>query len=198
MPDKNLTTVVSSTSAMELDLGDWKDRAYDKPPDNHPIYGFVGRVCVEWASLEHCLDRLIWSLGYTISSRGACITSQLMGATARYKVLLAQLHLRAFSEPEFGKYAQRVRSLMTASYEPQEKRNRIVHDAWYIDTIHDEPGQFRAFPHKNLTFGINEVDLTEIEQTITSIQKLTKKAEELFDEINADVARHIASQKSPR
>ena len=60
MPHKEFTSVVSSTGATALETPDWKDRSYEQPPDDHPIYSYVGRVCVEWARVEHALDKLIW------------------------------------------------------------------------------------------------------------------------------------------
>jgi hypothetical protein len=58
-------------------------------------YKLIGRVAAEWSRLEHALDRIIWTLAGTLYLDGACITSQLLGATARYKVICAQLNLRA-------------------------------------------------------------------------------------------------------
>lgn len=111
-----------------------------------------------------------------------------MGTTPRYKVILAQLHLRKATIPALNGFADRIRSLMNATYQPQEKRNRIVHDAWYVDTNQNRMGQFRTWPHKNLEFGIREVDLGEIEEAISAAKVLTARADALFDEINAIMA----------
>jgi hypothetical protein len=78
---------------------------------------------------------------------------------------------------------------MDHSYEPQEQRNRIIHDAWYLDAEEKAPGQFRSWPRKNPEFGVRAVDLAAIEQTISDASKLAEAAEALFAEILPLVAR---------
>ena len=162
---------------------------YITPPVDHGIYQLIGRVAAEWSRLEHALDRIIWTLAGTLYPDGACITSQLLGATARYKVIYAQLSLRATQDSQFRGYLPRIRTLMEKSYEPQEKRNRIIHDAWYLDAEEKAPGQFRSWPHKNPEFGVRAVDLDDIEQTISDATRLAESAEALFEEIKPLVGR---------
>jgi hypothetical protein len=178
---------VSSTHSITLSSG-FMGFNYVRPADDHPVYALVGRVAAEWSHLEHELDRVIWALLKVVSPEAACVTSQLMGATPRYKTIIAQLTLRKASEPNFEKFISRVNALMQSTFDPQEKRNRIVHDAWYYDTKRDQTAQFKAWPTKDLRFGINPVDLEDIESALASIKKLTERIAVLSRDIFAEIA----------
>jgi hypothetical protein len=180
-------TVVSSTSALAAEGTLVRGFNYVSPPPNHAIYNLIGRVAAGWSNLEHELDRIIWLLLPAVSPEAGCVTSQLMGATPRYRTIIAQLTLkhRQTSDPDFEKFISRTQRLMQETYEPQEQRNRIIHDAWYFDTSQDRAAQFRSWPAKDLRFGINPVDLTDIETTLTKIDALRNKAEMLYIDIAA-------------
>jgi len=181
---KELTSVVSSSSAVITSKTPSAEPDYCRPSDDHPVFHYIGRVAAEWSRLEHALDRIIWVLAGVISSKGACITSQQLGAAARYRVIQGQLRLRILKEPDFAEHLERVEDLMRHSYEPQEKRNRIIHDTWYADSVENAPGQFRSWPHKNPQFGIRSVDYIDIEQTIFAARSLAEKVEALYEDIN--------------
>ncbi len=183
---KNVT-VVSSTSALVAEGALGRGFNYVPPPSEHAIYNLIGRVAAGWSNLEHELDRIIWLLLPAISPEAGCVTSQLMGATPRYRTIIAQLTLkqRQTSDSHFEKFISRTNSLMQDTYQPQEQRNRIIHDAWYFDTLGDRAAQFRSWPAKDLRFGINPVDLADIETTLTKIDALHKKAEKLYTDIAA-------------
>lgn len=193
MPKYDFSSVVSSTTAIITTSHTWAGREYVTPPPDHGIYQLIGRVASGWSRLEHALDRIIWTLAETLYPDGACITSQLMGATARYKVIIAQLNLRATQDARFGIFLPKIHKLMQSSYNPQEKRNRIIHDAWYLDAEEEAPGQFRSWPHKDPQFGVRTVDLDDIETTISDAASLSETAEGLFDEIE----QVISSMKAP-
>lgn len=189
-PTITVTVTNSSTMSLEDALAQF-DREipnYVRPPEGHQIFQLIGRVAVEWAHLEHVLDRIIWSLAGAISARAACITAQIMGATNRYKTIVAQLHLMSYTQPEFNKHSSPVIKLMQKSYDVAEKRNRIIHDAWYVDArVENLAAQYKSFPHKDLRFGIKQVDFDSITSTIESIRKLSTEAEALFVQIDASV-----------
>jgi hypothetical protein len=187
-------TVVSSTSALVSEGALVMDFNYVSPPPDHDIYKLIGRVAAGWSNLEHELDRIIWRLLPAVSPEAGCVTSQLMGATPRYRTIIAQLthKHRQTSDPGFEKLISRTNSLMQETYQPQEQRNRIIHDAWYLDPLRDGAAQFRSWPAKDLRFGINPVDMTAIETTLTKIDGLQRKAKNLFSEIEVAIS---ASQK---
>lgn len=172
-------------------------RTTEKPPDDHAIYSFVGRVASEWARLEHFLDAIIWDLAELEHAAGACITAQMIGATPRYRTIIAQLTLRTKADERWNKYIGKINGLMNSTYDPQDRRNRIVHDPWYVTfergpgllsrMLSEKPAQFKSMPQKTLQFGIVEIDVTEIEKTSTDIKKLSERAEQLLTEISAQL-----------
>jgi len=139
-------------------------RTYTRTRDAHPIYQMVGQVASEWAHLEHLLDELIWRLAEVRRADGACITAQLMGATPRYKTLIAQLTHLSKTKPHLLQFVDAVKKLMGRTYDIQDQRNRIIHDPWYVATVtslsgHGSPAQFKSMPAKELEFGIKDVDV---------------------------------------
>jgi len=172
-------------------------RKSERPLPEHPIYSFVGQVASEWAHLEHILDLIIWDLAGVVHAEGACITAQLMGVRPRYLTLIAQLTLRSKTQPQFSRFITKVNALMGSSYDPGDRRNRIVHDPWYVTfedgpglltkPLSEQPAQFKSMPSKNLTFGIEEVDLEEIKKTLADIKSLAANAENLKNEISVEI-----------
>jgi len=187
MPKYDFSTVVSSTTATTIlktaTFESWVGREYVSPPEDHGIYQLIGRVTAEWARLDHALDRIIWTLAGLLYQEGGCITSQLMGATSRYRVIIAQLSLRATHDAAFTTFVERVDKLMRQSYDPQEERNRIIHDTWYLDAEKKTPGQFRSWPHKDPQFGVHQVDSEKIEKTIEAATNLALAAENILQQI---------------
>jgi len=117
------------------------------PPAEHPVYRLIGRVAAAWSHLEHTLDLIIWDLAGAGPDKGACITAQMLGATNRYRTIISLLKQRALPQ----KMVDATDKLMSLSYGPQEERNRIIHDAWYV--YDDQTSQFRAMPTKTRDSG---------------------------------------------
>ena len=58
-------------------------------------------------------------------------------------------------------------------------RNRIVHDAWYLDRTAQKPGQFRSVPFASDVppkYGIRDVDEKYIDKKLSEIAELSKLA----------------------
>ena len=198
MPDEKLSSVVSSTHAIQtrqLADGTQQEIIYKSPSDNHPIYSLVGRVAAEWALYEHNLDKIIWSLAGLNSVQGACITAQMMGAMPRLNAIKAQLTLRAALDPAFAKHLTRVNKLTGHTRDPQEDRNRIIHDVWLSDDASQATAQFRAWPRNQLEYGIRDVDITKINNTLTAIGKLIGDATTLRIYIIADAGASLRKQR---
>ncbi len=210
MSDEDKPITVSSTSTynflrQKLESGKFsllggvvKLRHSKRPPPDHTIYALVGQVASEWAHLEHFLDLIIWELAGVPDREGACITAQLMGASPRYRTIIAQLTLRSKQHPKFERFITKVNSLNGQTYDPQERRNRIIHDPWYVTfddgpglltaVLSEKPGQFKSMPAKDLRFGIEDVDLNDIGKTLTDIKLLAEKVGKLRSEILDEIA----------
>src|SRR5262245_2676728 len=77
------TSIVSSTATATVSfagtpsvVGYLQQYTPVKPPDNHAIYAFVGRIASDWAHVEHLFDEIIWHLLGGLIQLGA-LASQL-------------------------------------------------------------------------------------------------------------------------
>ena len=160
-PKEFLTlTTTSSTAAslttLGLSLGQYSIAVPPKPPepqkpsieiapDDHPVYSLVGRAASAWAHLEHTLDLIIWDMIGGNTEHIACITAQVIGTTNRYKVIDALIQHK--KDERLKKPLEKIRKLKNHTYDPQDDRNRIIHDPWYL--YDDKAAQFRAMPPKD-------------------------------------------------
>lgn len=157
-----------------------------KPPDDHKIYSFVGRVASDWAHVEHLFDEIIWRLAGTDPIRGACITAQMMGVYPRCKTIIALLTVVGHRRSrDVQPLISRTTELMQKSSGPGDRRNRIVHDPWYVYTGIDQTAQFKAMPQKDLRYGVHPVDVKELEETLTAIKNYTERVTKLRDDVFA-------------
>src|SRR5690348_14772918 len=115
----SLTTLAISLGSI-VDVGTISTSVLQIPPRGHPVYELVGKVAASWSHLEHTLDLIIWRLAGVEPDRGACITSQMVGATSRYKAIISLLNQRKTSV--FDRLAREAETLMRHSYNPQEER----------------------------------------------------------------------------
>ncbi len=154
------------------------------------VDSLIGRLASSWAHLEHTLVLIIWDLAGIEQARAACVTAQILDATNRYKTIISLLKQR--NDRKFAESAVRADELMRKTFDPQEARNRIIHDAWYI-TYKKLPAQFRAMPTKDQRFGICEIDAKQIEAVIGAAIGLAERASTLRNEILSTLT---SSQKS--
>ena len=98
-------------------------------PENHPFYEKIGRVAASWARLEHTLDLMIWELAKGEQPAISCITSQIMGSSGRFRAIKALCELRHVSTA----VATEINNLDRPIFQTSLKRNRLVHDAWYME-----------------------------------------------------------------
>ena len=182
MPEEadRFSSIVSSTANATATFGMqiWTVDipAVERAPPDNPIYSYVGQIASGWAHVEHTFDLIIWELAKIDPENGACITAQMMSVYSRCRAIVALLTL-------YGKKTSRnTESLATKAIElsnrangPGEKRNRAVHDPWYVYTGSDKTGQFRAMPPKDLRFGVAPVDKAELEATLIEIKKFSER-----------------------
>ncbi|MEX0802024.1 MAG: hypothetical protein WD688_01695 [Candidatus Binatia bacterium] len=178
--------IVSTSTATEI-----FPTAETKPwltglPDDHNIYNLIGRVASDWAHVEHLFDLIIWKMLGTDSARGACVTAQVMSAFGRCKAIVALLtHHQQKTGKDMSGLIDKTTELMNKSSSLSDRRNRIVHDPWYVITANDAPAQFRAMPHKDHRFGIHPIDATAISETLTDIKKYFDRVDALRHAISA-------------
>jgi len=113
------------------------------------------------------------------SGTGAAITAQILGAGNRFRTILALVSRQNLSSKIRGS----VNELMRRSFDPNERRNRIVHDAWFVQLASGQPAQFRSMATKDLRFGLVEIEQAEIDKTISDISGLTVRVNALREQI---------------
>jgi hypothetical protein len=180
-------------------------RTYTRPDGDHPIYAAVGNIAAEWAYFEHLLDQIIFALVSDADNMTlACLTSQLTGHAPKCRVITSLLKLegeRALATspsapfpdgadtPE--KLITKINQLQNRTFEIAERRNRVVHDPWYVEPITDQPTQWRSMPSKNPVFGLKAVEVAFLGETYEKIVDLVVDAERLYwVTVNALAAWH--------
>jgi hypothetical protein len=137
------------------------------PPDN-PMHTLVGRVAAEWSQVEHFLDIAIWRLAKVDDATGACMTGQILGSFAKMMAIKALCIHRKLDEKIFAQ----LKELSIKMKGSQDRRNRILHDAWYVmesDGSESETQQFKSMARDEWLFGFHDVDETYVNETLEKI-----------------------------
>lgn len=150
-----------------------------QPPEDHPVYAVIGRIAAEWSQLEHMLDYIIWNLADLQPPMGSCITGQMMGVTPRFKAISALSMHRGLPSG----LLDRLQSLSGKTFQVQERRNRIIHDAWYVEGVTNRTSQFRSKTPKEINYGVQHVEQAWIDQTIALIRQRVQDTQELRRDI---------------
>jgi hypothetical protein len=143
----------------------WK--AYTNLPADHPIHSLVGQIAAKWAEVEHELDRGIWRLAKVDDKTGACLTAQILGSGNRLTVLWALCVHRGLDEKIFSELS----SLRGPISNCQNLRNRILHDAWYMQEPNEEPQQFKSMARDEYLFGFYQVDEEFLKKALAKMQR---------------------------
>ena len=152
---------------------------YVEPPENHPIYTKVGTVAHQWSILEHFLDITIWHLLGTDHILGACLTAQIGGLHNRVEAIKTLIAVRGLDPKFINKFEE----FSNKCRDPQERRNRIVHDPWYLDLKTMTPAQWKSLPRKDLHYGMKHIDEAYVAETIEMIPKCSARARELNEAV---------------
>jgi hypothetical protein len=138
-------------------------------PDQHPLYEKIGRVAAVSAELEHVLDQMIWDLAKGEHAALSCITGQIAGPFGRFRAIKALCGLRKIAK----ELTDEINKLDSPIMKTSQKRNRVVHDAWYheiTDNHHISQGQFRSQAHKESDFGYETISDAEMDDIVNEIR----------------------------
>jgi hypothetical protein len=149
-------------------IGGLAVRVHRGLPDEHEFYATVGRVASEAAHLEHMLDLIIWEFFGAEQVKAACVTSQLFGPAPRFQAIISLCINSGLAEAT----VKQARKLLESSRGATDGRNRIVHDAWYVEDRSGGIAQFRVLPRQNpKQFGTVDTDMDEVKRTLDSLRK---------------------------
>jgi hypothetical protein len=149
-------------------------------PADHPMHNLVGRVASEWSHVEHFLDVIIWHLAQLDEATGACLTSQIMGSFGRITAIYA-LCINQKKDEKVLKQVQELRQKMRGV---QDRRNRILHDAWYVEDASQQTEQFKSMAKDESLIGFHPVDEAFIKETLDKMARRLKEAGELMATLN--------------
>ncbi len=156
-------------------------------PEKHPFYALIGRVVAEWARLEHELDLIIWDLAKTDPAVNSCMTGQIGSYTARFEAIAALTQLRGRHNKSMERRITGLRGQIGSS---AKERARYVHDAWFIRSSGDQPGdinevgRFSNFSVKGKKFGFLPIAEEEAHNFIEKIKQHTESVSKLRSDLS--------------
>lgn len=148
-------------------------------PDDHECYRLVGLIAAEVARIEALIDTSIWELARVLPVTGACITGQMVGTYPRY---LALYQLAMLCELQ-ASIIKEIKRQMEVANSVSDRRNRAVHDPWYVEELTGEPHQFRGRTKKDPTFGPQPVGIAKLRDDLTFIRQHKERAQLLHNSI---------------
>lgn len=157
-------------------------------PDDASHYAYIGKVAVEWATLEAAIDVQIWRLCGAPHNLIACLTAQMVGPTPRLQALVAICSEKPLDPKtiddleEFKKYAGGV----------AEQRNRVVHDSWRV--ISNELTGRRTI--KRTVTAKGRLKMEDEEISVAEFERLIFKIRRLNDVFRLEICSDILRQTS--
>ena len=142
----------------------------------------IAHVAANWSGLEYMVNASIWELADVRPSLGACLTSQIGSLNARLSALLALMKLRSVDQ----KLVTRVNKFCATVREPNELRNRIIHDQWVNDRHNlGSMGRIEIVAPKKLSREIKPIPLDELKGNLKTISDCRFKFGEIRQAIRA-------------
>lgn len=147
-----------------------------------PYYAAVGKIATNWAFLETYVNRFIWELMDVEQFVGACLTSQIIAPSNRFRALIALVRYRGgkdFHISKLKKLSERVNKLA-------RQRNRFVHDPGLAD-VRQNFVRLEITADKELSFGAQPADLDEMHKFADQIKKTAQSFWDLAEEIRLEL-----------
>jgi hypothetical protein len=152
---------------------------HQRLPPEHPIHSLIGQIASDWAAVEHLLDLIIWQLAKLDEETGACITAQVMGSFPRMLTIIALCERRGLD----ASILNQARDLVGKMKGPQDRRNRILHDAWFVEANSGQTEQFKSMAKEELLYGFHPVDEAYVRETLAKIGRRIEMAGKLRNAI---------------
>lgn len=142
-------------------------------------YAAIGRVAANWAYLEYEIDRHCIELGGLTLGPAACLTAQIAGPGRKLDAYIAIADLYGLSSAhakllhKFAKDAQGV----------AERRNRTVHDPWFLVAADTQARRFEVTAKRHLVFDLVHHPTPKVSQLASDIEALTERFGSLAKEV---------------
>ena len=121
-----------------------------------------------WSRFEYEIDELIWQLAGLEPECGACLTAQHQTVSARFDALLALSRVQNVS----SEHIMQMNRLRSRSDALAKKRNRLVHDPWFVAYRTENQYRLQRTARARLEHSYVPVTLEEVKEIEVSIEKL--------------------------
>ncbi len=159
------------------------------------FYSEIGRIASVWAMLEFRMDQLIWHLIGVEQTLGACATTQLNGTAPRLRTIKAIIEYRG-SSPELTK---KLNKFSGDIIEPQEARNRAVHDPWFVGKDSKKASQIRkATINNKIVYESTPVEISELKIVYQNSKDILVRFNKLRDEILSEPLSALQKRRRTR
>jgi len=149
-------------------------------PSTSAILQQIGQISVGWAAFEHVLDRAIWHLsGLPPKEAADTITKSLVGHGRRFKEIGSRWNALASSKASLSAWHALEQAATPVSF----RRNRVVHDAWFLEKDNKTPAQWRAMPKHDPQFGMIAIAPSDLDMLINDIEDLKVQASHLLGQL---------------
>lgn len=140
----------------------------------------IGQISVGWAAFEHVLDRVIWHLsGLPPRTAADTITKSLVGHGRRFKEIRCRWNALASSKASLLAWDK----LEIAATPVSHRRNRVIHDAWFLEKDSKTPAQWRGMPKHDPQFGMIAIAPSDLDRLIDDIEDLKVQASHLLGQL---------------
>jgi hypothetical protein len=161
MPKKGWEPAPVACALAAMEPFDTTASMADDPSTNtlrDKLYIAIGSVANAWANLEFDINETIWELANVEQTAGACITAQIVPIGGRIRSLVSLIALRGGQMDLLKKVNQFAKTADGFG----RRRNRIIHDPWYIREDTKEPHQLRITADKALDFDFTNMSIDEV------------------------------------
>ena len=142
-------------------------RIHNLLPADHPTYALIK------------LDVMIWKMAKVNIKTGSCITGQLNGHYPRFNAIIALGALRGLST----NLLKEIETIQHSTSNLAKERNRIVHDAWFLETATGHVSQFRSVLPKRQTSGFEDINESAVYDLISRITRRVDEISRLWTKI---------------
>jgi hypothetical protein len=149
-------------------------------------FAALGLVAANWATLEYQMQKAIWALANLDEHQGACITIQIGNSARLMNALLSLLACKGAEE----KALTRLRKFAEKLHSKQEKRNRIIHDQWFLRNDGRgglKPMRYTVTARKKLSIGFVDEPQDNLLKFAHEIEELCNTFYQLLDDLEVPV-----------
>lgn len=146
--------------------------------DVREISSLIGMVAAHWSMLERSIDFAIWEFSELHPKIGACLTAQIQSVRQKLVTLETLVDLRGQEQKE--DVIKKIRRLQQEAELPSRRRNRVVHNPFYMNPDDKSISIWRLTADRKLIFDDEVLTEKELEDLINDITRLMNRFSGIF------------------